>query len=162
MKKLICILSFLLFPASAATAADKTVPAAKKNEIKIILFGQPCLMSGPYDVATLNAIHAISPEKIPPPASSHQASLLLDRVGKASKLPAAFDLYRERLVKFLDSQVILLGKDKKKPPAAPSPGPSPSAEAYSEESINEIPEEDFHRAARKSGVEYTCVFGEDQ
>lgn len=79
--------------------------------IKVYLFGQPCLLQGPFPASTLKAIHEISPEQMPP-ITSYEAtdslSLLkksLSKLTSAAKTPPAFDRYRDRLSKRIEAQL---------------------------------------------------------
>ena len=77
----------ILFSASVAPAA----------ELEVKLFGQPCKLSGPQDIATLKAIHSVSPEQALPddlltefrPDRAAQLKISLEKVKAASPLPSS-------------------------------------------------------------------------
>jgi hypothetical protein len=83
--------------------------AAPQNEIRVTLFGQPCLLSGPVDEASLKLIHSVSPEQMPSARtgnySAEQARKALERLRKVAGLPSALDRYRERLTKRLEAEL---------------------------------------------------------
>jgi hypothetical protein len=93
---------------SALTQAN-TGPA---TEIRVSLFGQPCVLQGPADERTLRLIHSLSPEQLYPQRDTSLASAptrrALDKLHSISGAPAALDRYRERLGKRLEAQVALL------------------------------------------------------
>lgn len=75
-------------------------------EIKVTLFGQPCLLQGPTDVATLKLIHSISPAEIDPTDSADLKRILAKIKSPASlSLPPQLDHYRESLTKRLEAQI---------------------------------------------------------
>lgn len=74
------------------------------KQIKVTLFDQPCLLSGPFDVTTLTRVHSISPEKVPPHLSSEQARKMLNLLGPGS-FPAVLEKYRESLKKRISAQL---------------------------------------------------------
>jgi hypothetical protein len=79
-------------------------------EIHVTLFGQPCVLSGPFDEPTLKAIHAISPEQVYPRSldddvklvTSKEIKAALERLRKTNTLPPALDRYRELVGKRLE------------------------------------------------------------
>jgi hypothetical protein len=103
-----------------ALCSLSALAAGGGSEIKVTLFGQPCLLKGPLESTVLRSIHSISPEQVYPPAllaELDSPSLLghaqkqLDLIRKsleslkASKgLPSQFERYRERLRKRLEGQ----------------------------------------------------------
>lgn len=82
--------------------------------IKVSLFGQPCLLQGPFPASTLKAIHEISPEQMAPMTSygdSDSLALLkksLSKLTSAAKTPPAFDRYRDRLSKRMEAQLAFI------------------------------------------------------
>jgi hypothetical protein len=84
-------------------------PPARAAEIKVTLFGQPCILKGPVDEKTLRAIHALSPEQafppldFPPKAEDYKHSL--ENVKASTGAGAGLDRYRERLTKRLEAQI---------------------------------------------------------
>lgn len=86
----------------------------ENHEINVTLFGQVCLLQGPFEPVLLKAIHEISPERLP------STLALLDRdTGTALKkslaklasstgLPSAFDRYRDRLNQRLEAQIAFI------------------------------------------------------
>ncbi|MEK6578745.1 MAG: hypothetical protein AABZ55_05915 [Bdellovibrionota bacterium] len=82
------------------------------SQLDVTLFGQPCLLQGPLDKSKLQAIHSISPEQALPAyenrLSSESTRVALLKVKKIAGLPAAVDLYKEKLVRRLEGQVAFL------------------------------------------------------
>jgi hypothetical protein len=79
---------------------------APLTEIRVTLFGQPCLLQGPLDEASLKTIHAISPEQLFPNAQQNLTTEQIKRAQsrlQASKLPSFLDRYRERLSRRLEA-----------------------------------------------------------
>ncbi len=93
----------LLGLAAAFTNAP-AVFAGNLKELKISLFGQPCLLRGPFDEPTLQRIHSISPAELEPPESRELAQKQLDRVKAAQPIPAALDHYRNSQMKRIAAQ----------------------------------------------------------
>lgn len=87
-----------------ASVAAPLLAHAKDTEIKVSLFGQPCTLIGPKDAATLKAIHAVSPEQIPPVRSEAQALVALERIKKSSRLPGELNIYIDKIEKYVLSQ----------------------------------------------------------
>ncbi len=81
--------------------------AAPQAQIKVSLFGQPCLLIGPLSESTLKAIHAISPEQMPPPKTEEQTQKQLEKVKSAAQVPSSLDRYREQLTRRLEAQTAL-------------------------------------------------------
>jgi hypothetical protein len=100
------ILVAALAPLVLASADPKAPSSAPVTEIRVQLFGQPCFLTGPLDEVTLRAIHAVSPEKLYPVQSADQARQVLERFKKA-QLPAAFDMYKDKMIRYLQSQIAL-------------------------------------------------------
>ena len=92
--------------AGAAPVSAKS-PA---TEIHVVLFGQPCLLSGPVSKTALQSIHAISPEQLPEIQSVGNAKDSLEKVRKTADLPAGLDRYRELLTKRLEAQSAFFDK----------------------------------------------------
>lgn len=90
-------MAFLTIPATHAASPTK------KNEVKVLLFGQPCLLQGPLDDETLRAIHSLSPEQIDSLASNQPSGdsirKSLQKLRSAQGLPPVLDRYREKLLK---------------------------------------------------------------
>lgn len=89
--------------------------ASPQTEIHVTLLGQPCLLQGPFDEATLKAVHVIGPAQIYPNlspndalSSSEQARKALEKIRRVTSLPSLLDRYREKLGKRLDAQMIFL------------------------------------------------------
>ncbi|MBC7690388.1 MAG: hypothetical protein H7222_01350 [Methylotenera sp.] len=101
LKNLSVILCTLLglAVASSQSSAAQGKPTANSSEIKVTLFEQPCLLSGPVDRSILTAIHSISPEKIPVLQSPEQLKKALETLRGVQGLPAAVDQYKEHLKK---------------------------------------------------------------
>jgi hypothetical protein len=91
--------------------------APTTNSIKVSLFGQPCLLEGPFSASVLGATDAISPGKIYPEyldihslsSSVSQARRSLETLQKTATVPAGLDRYRERATKRLQAQMAFLG-----------------------------------------------------
>lgn len=83
----------------------------KTYDLQVSLFGQPCLLQGPFETATLKIIHEISPEQIPAVfsyRSPETLSLLKKTRAKLTsptKTPPAFDNYRDHLMKRIEAQI---------------------------------------------------------
>jgi len=87
-----------------------SVSSARAAEIKVVLFGQPCLLRGPIEIPQLKSIHEISPEQIfsgqDGIAQSKQQTLaILNHLIKSPTVPNALDRYKERLKKRLEAQI---------------------------------------------------------
>ncbi|MCM2324019.1 MAG: hypothetical protein NDJ90_12235 [Oligoflexia bacterium] len=113
--KLLC-LGLLAGMAFGLPAWSKpSVSSTKKpgTQIKVTLFGHPCVLQGPTDVATLNAIHSVSPEQTYTiflmedvrKDSAQQLKDNVEKLKKASPLPAALKRYRDALIRRLTSQI---------------------------------------------------------
>lgn len=87
---------------------------ADQHQIKVSLFGQPCMLEGPMSESALKAIHAISPEQLyptfEPGESADSAKKALEKLNAARDLPSAFDTYREGLRKRLESEIPFLSR----------------------------------------------------
>lgn len=99
----IIAVGFLQEAFAAPTERPKVLPKAK--EIRVQLFGQPCLLSGPHEETILKAIHSISPEQLPPPQSQSQVKQTLDKLKNLPPLPIGLDRYRDQLNKRLEAQL---------------------------------------------------------
>jgi hypothetical protein len=102
----------LLFSCLGAGGSPAWAAATRSATIHVSLFGQPCDLQGPVDEPTLKLIHSLSPEQLYPPQdtplSSEPTRRALDRLKAATHVPAALDLYRERLSKRLEAQLAFL------------------------------------------------------
>jgi hypothetical protein len=80
--------------------------SAGAGEMKVTLFGQPCMLKGPVDDSVLKAIHAISPEQAIPDFTLEESKFkaALEAVNKASGLPSALDHYKEKLTLRLQAE----------------------------------------------------------
>ncbi len=175
---------------TTATAADpaKKPATTQLSEVKVTLFGQPCLLSGPFSEGVLNAIHGISPEKMPSPQSAQQAKQTLDKLSKTPRLPVGLEVYRDHLTKHTQAlrafyeAIPAAKKAGKAEPLLKAVRPhlqgtdetrfemaakktttwTPAAQSQLNESyleaIEEYPEEEFHRATRQMNINYTCDF----
>jgi hypothetical protein len=81
---------------------------AYASEIKVSLFGQPCVLTGPVEESVLQTVHSISPEKIPTPETADQARRDLAALGKVQAIPPDLDRYRDLLTKRLEAHQIFL------------------------------------------------------
>jgi hypothetical protein len=86
--------------------------ANAETEMKVTLFGQPCVLRGPLDLAQLKAIHSISPEQVYPPITEvytpEPTRKALEKLKKSEPTPPALDRYREKLKARLEAQLELL------------------------------------------------------
>lgn len=102
---LLCTCTFLAGGLSARAA-----PGSK--EIRITLFGQPCLLQGPLDEKILRAIHSLSPDQVYPVRENTLGTAptrrALEKLRAIVGAPAGLDRYRERLAKRLEAQLTLL------------------------------------------------------
>src|ERR1700679_2235712 len=89
----------LILPAASSSWAG----TSQSSEIHVSLFGQPCVLNGPFDETALKAIHAISPEQVYPRSLDTDVKLVttteihaaLERLRKTNVLlPSALDRYR--------------------------------------------------------------------
>jgi hypothetical protein len=100
----LALLAFRPAPAQALTPPS--------NEIKVSLFGQPCLLRGPTDEKTLKLIHSLSPEQLYPerdsPLTSAPTRTALEKLKAVSGAPTGLDRYRDRLAKRLEAQLAVL------------------------------------------------------
>lgn len=106
----VLLLSSLLPALGPAVARASASPS---TEIRVSLFGQPCILQGPTDERTLRVIHSLSPEQLYPqrdaPLSSAPTRRALDKLRAVTGAPTGLDRYRERLAKRLEAQLALLG-----------------------------------------------------
>lgn len=180
-----------------------TLPGAEaansKQEIKVTLFGQTCTMSGPYPTATLQWIHEVSPEKVPPDQTLEQMKKVRSKLAGAKSVSPEIDLYRDHLRKRISAKIafeeaireakkkgntpksfeifminvkehitptLLLSFEtsmKKQFAERNSIWEGEFAQALKEkfeESIQPETEEEFHKAIRKSNIQYGCNFDE--
>lgn len=85
------------------TQADD--PGAKKQEIKVTLFGQSCMMNGPFQKSTLQWIHDISPEKLPPELTLDQMKKVRSKLASPTSVSPEIDLYRDHLRKRVSARI---------------------------------------------------------
>lgn len=195
------ICGLLLFgglPSVSGLAARPAHAAPNRQQLKVSLFGQPCLLQGPVDEKTLKVIHSLSPEQLYPSQegalSAAPSRKTLEKLKAVTGAPAGLDRYRERLTKRLEAQIAFLSavenlrKDQKAAPliavvkantssrrakefeAAVKKAEASKSLAKSEtldalfdsynEGIESDPEEEFHRAIQRMGVQYACSFEE--
>ena len=162
---------------------------SRAAEIKVTLFGQPCVLKGPIDSVALKSIHLISPEQLlaaqDSVTESKQHSLsVLNRLLKSAPVPNVLDRYKERLKKRLEAQVDffdsldefkqtgkaetlsalvkrrVLPKSQKEFEAILRKTPTKDLFDPFNEVIEPDPEEDFHRGIQKIKVQYVCAFDE--
>ncbi len=93
----IIVAAVTLLVGSSSQAAD---PA----QVKVTLFGAPCILSGPISEENLRVVHSISPERMPLPESIEQSRQTLAAAKKITSAPAGLDRYREKLLRRLDAQ----------------------------------------------------------
>lgn len=87
-------------PSFGAPKAD-----AKVEEIQVTLFGQPCVMNGPFPRASLSQLHEISPEKLPPDLSLDQMKKIRARANDLKGMPLSVEQYRDHLRKRLSAKI---------------------------------------------------------
>lgn len=91
----------------------------KLQEIQVTLFGQPCIMSGPFTRPTLSLLHEISPEKIPPTATVDLMKKVRAKTTLLKSIPFSLEQYRDHLRKRLSAKIAmeeaLAGAKKSKP-----------------------------------------------
>lgn len=76
------------------------------HEVKVTLFGQPCLLRGPLAEGVLKEVHRVSPEQAyPSRLAIEPLRQALKRVKGTSALPPSLGPYREKLLKRLQAQV---------------------------------------------------------
>src|SRR5690606_675541 len=80
---------------------------AKKQEIRVNLFGQPCTMEGPFTKPQLTSLHEISPEKIPPAASPAQMKSIIAKTSQIKGFPLPVEQYRDHLRRRLSAKIAL-------------------------------------------------------
>lgn len=94
----------LLIFLALATAMTRSEAA----EVKVTLFGQPCVMSGPLKEAELKNIHLISPERTAEFESLDEGRRALERVRAPKAVPAGLEVYRERMARRLEARLAFL------------------------------------------------------
>jgi hypothetical protein len=84
--------------------------SARASEIKVSLFGQPCLLDGPFTQSELKTIHAISPEQLDvgpdqtsPKLKDHVRAAL--KTLKSNSVPSPLSRYKESYQKRLQAQI---------------------------------------------------------
>ena len=103
-------LTLILVPSSFATPISPQ--KISSQEIPVQLFGQNCLLQGPFGKETLKAIHAISPEQNPVPSQLSALSKLRDKITNQKNLPPGVEVYSEKLKAHLDAKITFLkGKE---------------------------------------------------
>jgi Skp family chaperone for outer membrane proteins len=94
------------------TAFVLSISGAAAAEIRVTLFGQPCLLQGPASESALRAIHAISPEQIYPtfePGEKFGAvKSALEKLRSSKDVPPELDNYKDQLGKRLEAQSAFL------------------------------------------------------
>lgn len=88
--------------------ASATGAAASRTEIKVALFEKPCLLSGPHSRETLEAVHDLGPERVPPSPSLETAKAALDRINRTGTIFPAAQRYLEKLESRLTAQAEFL------------------------------------------------------
>ena len=76
---------------------------AKDHQIQVKLFGNICLLKGPVTEASLRAVHAVSPEQLPPVDSVDQIKAQIQRVQSVTSLPPLLSEYRDKIQKRLEA-----------------------------------------------------------
>jgi hypothetical protein len=108
------IVGFILF-LSAGELPSSWATTSPHTETHVNLLGQPCLLEGPYDGATLRAIHAIGPAQLypvlsvsEPGQSVEEAKQTLNKIRTTANLPSLLDRYRDKLGKRIEAQIAFL------------------------------------------------------
>ncbi len=190
----------LLFSFVAEKSWPKTTPQTK---IQVTLLGQGCILQGPFNENTLQAVHLVGPAQIYPNLSSPDSPEALEQTRKAltqiktmNYLPSLLDRYKEKLAKRLEAQTDFLNnlqaakknqdysfllktgktyfkdQDLKSfeeftqklqiPEKKPGQNRAVIEQIFDffNHSIEQDPEEEFHRAIKKLKIEYICSFEE--
>lgn len=109
----------LAAPVVQPSASPTVVKSSSKvHEIRVTLFGQPCVLQGPLEIETLRAIHELSPEQIYPTYMAEEASQgttgiqvrkAIQKLKNGSpRIPSMLDRYRERLSKRLNELLVFV------------------------------------------------------
>lgn len=94
----------IAFPShSEAAKAD-----IKIEEIQVTLFGQPCVMNGPFPRASLSLLHEMSPEKLPPDLTLEQMKRIRTRTSDLKEMPLSIEQYRDHLRKRLSAKIAFI------------------------------------------------------
>jgi hypothetical protein len=110
-------LRYIIFLNIISTFSTLALPLAQASkspltEIRVSLFGQPCVLQGPLDEKSLRAIHSLSPEQLYPSLegalSAAPIRRALEKLRNATGLPSSLDRYRDRLAKRFEAQVEFL------------------------------------------------------
>ena len=113
LHEVVLSLGLLLLVMAAPSRAD----ASPSAQIRVNLFGQPCLLQGPVDERTLRLIHSMSPEQLYPqtdsPLTSAPTRKALEKLRTLVGAPTGLDRYRDRLTKRFEAQLVLLGSIEK-------------------------------------------------
>lgn len=82
-------------------------PAARAAAVQVMLFGQPCQITGPASVteAQLTAIHQVSPEQTPFSETPKSMQASLDKLKASSGTPALLSHYIEQRTKALQARI---------------------------------------------------------
>ena len=91
----------------ASLMATMPLSHAESAQIKVTLFGAPCVLTGPISEENLLIVHSMSPERMSLPESLEQSRQTSATAKKISSVPAGLDRYREKLVRRLDAQQIV-------------------------------------------------------
>jgi hypothetical protein len=105
----------VLFLAALAPSSFAATTPAHQTEIHVNLLGQPCLLQGPFDEATLKAIHAMGPAQLYPntselegPDQKKEIKTALEKVRSNTKIPSELERYTGRLKKRFEAQIAFL------------------------------------------------------
>jgi len=167
---------FLLLPLLA--------PVSFSGETKVNLFGQPCLIKGPFQKSELEIVHELSPAQLPEIRSAKVAQHLLDKIDSTEKkypkifqsLGAYFGRLKNRIStqkKYFEAFDSYLKNSNQKQfkdavekllPAAAKEGvskhlakPSDFTE-YFHQNIEPVAETLFHRLIKAADIQYECQF----
>lgn len=106
LRKKSAVLSLILFFVLFFSSAYAT-------EIKVQLFGQPCLLIETAELTVsritenqLKTIHSISPEQLPPPTTVDEARKLKTKIQAGGKIPASLDRYHDLILKRVDGLIV--------------------------------------------------------
>jgi hypothetical protein len=138
----------------------KARAAAASKEIRITLFGQPCLLQGPLDEKALRTVHSLSPDQLYPARENTLAAgptrRALEKLRGTTGAPAGLDRYRERLAKRLEAQLLLLTAIE----TSRADGKAASLLAASKAKLSGKRQKEFDAAAKKAETAKTLTKAE--
>ncbi|MBI4925237.1 MAG: hypothetical protein HY843_04860, partial [Bdellovibrio sp.] len=106
--QVLILIAFLAFLSPHTSFATQGINSAVTQEIKVTLFGQPCFLSGIYEVSFLKYIHSISPEQLPPMPKKEQLIQLIEKLDNPPKLLKSLEIFDSYLERFKKRALALL------------------------------------------------------